>query len=140
MKGVSTVIATILMLMITIGLAGLAASYFFNLAGSQTDVVLGVDSVECDGDEVMLWIRNDGQDSSGPFRVYMDGVVDNGTFTLDDTVDLTANLTTSPNNIGAGQVSQYVVDMDFTIPVGTKNIRITNPRSTARGTVFCPGV
>lgn len=147
MKGVSTVIATILMLMITIGLAGLAASYFFNLADQQTDVVLGLDSADCGRSEIQLWIKNDGQDNSGQIKIYIDGLVDNGTFNYDDMVEVTANMTPQTNDLGPGQMQMFEYRMSTNptdtianISIGTKNIRLVNPRSTARGTVFCSGV
>lgn len=59
MKGVSTVIATILMLIITIALAGMAYMY---IAGVFTSSVQGIEIVDsyCDSGEVAITIRNIG--------------------------------------------------------------------------------
>jgi len=59
MKGVSTVIATILMLIITIALAGMAYMY---IAGVFSGAIQGIEVVDsfCEGGEVTITIRNIG--------------------------------------------------------------------------------
>jgi flagellin-like protein len=63
MKGISAVIATILMLMITIALAGTAYLYITGVFTSRTGVVLSVEqatSCAVSNGNITVWIRNDG--------------------------------------------------------------------------------
>ncbi len=62
MKGVSAVIATILMLLITIALAGMAYMYISGLVGPRTRSLALVDAW-CSSGEVSALIRNDGASS-----------------------------------------------------------------------------
>jgi FlaG/FlaF family flagellin (archaellin) len=69
MKAVSTVVATLLMLIITIGLAGIAYSYISGVLTTQTAVVLElVDSI-CDGTSITTTVRNSGTTTSGAVTV-----------------------------------------------------------------------
>ena len=70
MKGISAVIATLIMLIITIGLAGLAYSYISGVFTSKTSVVLSVDgSSYCNSTHIIAYIRNDGTTTSGAVTV-----------------------------------------------------------------------
>ena len=62
MKGVSAVIATILMLMITIALAGTAYLYITGIFGAKTSVVLSIDGTAstCSPAAINLVVKNDG--------------------------------------------------------------------------------
>ncbi len=73
MKGVSTVIATILMLMITIGLAGVAASYMFGWLSGKTAVVLEIVDAECTSNGYTVWVRNDGEQKATSITVDVEG-------------------------------------------------------------------
>ena len=66
MKGISTVIATILMLMITIALAGTAYLY---ISGAFTQQIQGLELVDsfCIGTSVTLSLRNVGTDTISSF-------------------------------------------------------------------------
>jgi hypothetical protein len=65
MRGVSDVIAMLLMLVITVGLVGLAYSYISGIFSSRTSVILVQESKgECVAgatfSSLIFWIRNDG--------------------------------------------------------------------------------
>jgi flagellin-like protein len=64
MKGISTVVATILMLMITIALAGTAYMYITGVFTSKTGVVLSISSATCSisgsSYSASVLVRNDG--------------------------------------------------------------------------------
>ncbi len=66
MKGISTVIATILMLMITLALAGTAYLY---ISGSFTQQIQGLELVDsfCTGTSVTIVLRNVGTDTISAF-------------------------------------------------------------------------
>ncbi len=63
MKGISTVIATILMLMITIGLAGTAYLYISGVFSQQMQGIEIVDSFCSGGTEARIVFRNGGTES-----------------------------------------------------------------------------
>lgn len=62
MKGVSAVIATILMLLITIALAGTAYLYISGIFTAKTGVVLSIDGTQsiCTASAMTLIVKNDG--------------------------------------------------------------------------------
>ncbi len=68
-KGISTVIATLLMLVITIALAGFAYTYLSGTVQSRTSVVLDFVESTCNGDPIFVTVRNDGQTQSGAITV-----------------------------------------------------------------------
>jgi flagellin-like protein len=59
MKGISAIIATLLMLIITIGLAGLAYSYISGVFTTKTEMISLVDSF-CSNKEAHFVVRNEG--------------------------------------------------------------------------------
>jgi flagellin-like protein len=70
MKGISTIIATILMLMITIALAGTAYMYINGVFSSRTAVVLSIDSSTiCNATNIIAAVKNDGTSISGVITV-----------------------------------------------------------------------
>jgi len=79
MKGISTVIATILMLLITIALAGTAYLYINGIFSSRTSVVLSLDgqSTFCAGTvsgvpgNITVYVKNDGTTVAGTVNVDM---------------------------------------------------------------------
>jgi len=71
MKGISDVIAMLLMLVITIGLVGLAYSYISGVFTARTAVVLSIDPANsfCNSSHVVVAVRNDGTMKSGSVTV-----------------------------------------------------------------------
>ena len=73
MKGISTVVATILMLMITIALAGTAYMYINGAFSSKTGVVLSIASADCSASgntyTATVYVRNDGTLNATGVRV-----------------------------------------------------------------------
>jgi len=122
MKGVSTVIATILMLMITIGLAGVAASYIFGWFAGETAIVLSVEDSECNANEVTVWIRNEGTETSGDVTISFDNI----------------DMTCSVSGLAGGALGSCT-DNTLTYTVGYHTIRASTPGATpARTRVYCP--
>ncbi|MBI2543134.1 MAG: hypothetical protein HYW24_03040 [Candidatus Aenigmarchaeota archaeon] len=64
MKGISTVIATILMLMITIALAGTAYLYISGTFTQQTGVVLELQDATCTSTQIQMQVANRGTSTS----------------------------------------------------------------------------
>lgn len=122
MKGVSTVIATILMLMITIGLAGVAASYIFGWFAGETAVVLSIEDSECTVTGVTVWVRNEGTETSGDVAINFD----------------TTTMSCSVTALAGGQLGNCT-DNTLTYAVGYHTIRASTPgASPARTRVYCP--
>ena len=71
MKGVSAVIATILMLIITIGLAGTAYVYISGMLTGKTEKTISVLDASCNstGDGITLVIANDGTTTIGTTEI-----------------------------------------------------------------------
>ena len=130
MKGVSTVIATILMLMITIGLAGLAASYFFGWFGGSTARAISLDetATSCSGTAISVYVRNIGTE-------------------LMDLDDITVTTTAGSVVCGDGNDDSPLTpggaslrcDNTATGVAGNNNVVISGPANTIRATVFCTG-
>ena len=77
MKGISAIIATILMLVIAISLAGLSFMYFQGIFTQQTGRIIGIDegATFCNTTGIYLYVKNLGtQDfNAGNVRVGMQG-------------------------------------------------------------------
>jgi len=70
MKGISTVVATILMLMITIALAGVAYMYINGVFTTQTAVNLGINAMTfCNTTHITATVENTGTSLSGAVTV-----------------------------------------------------------------------
>jgi flagellin-like protein len=63
MKGVSAIIATILLLMITIGLAGTAYVYISGMMTGKMAKAISVLDANCKGGNMTIVISNDGQEA-----------------------------------------------------------------------------
>ncbi|MEM0333231.1 MAG: CARDB domain-containing protein [Candidatus Aenigmatarchaeota archaeon] len=128
MKAISDVIAMLLMLVVTIGLVGLAYSYISGIFTARTAVVLSIDSsfTTCTSSTITVGVRNDGTQAS-------------------DTVTVTA---TKPdgtqsgncqlNSIPPGSTVSCQINRGSTL-VGSGYYRIaaTTSGSSATGIVYC---
>lgn len=138
MKGVSTIIATLLMLIITIALAGLAYSYISGLFASRTGKVIDIDTgaTFCSGTTITVYVKNEG------------------------TIDFNAN---AVNIQKQGQTAKTCTSASATVIAGGSTVACTNtlaatdgvtagnniivvggassagPTNTVRANVFCPG-
>jgi len=118
MKGVSAVIATILMLMITIALAGMAYMYISGVFTARTAVVLAITDSECTTSDITVWVRNDGTVASGTITVDVDGY----SCTINSlTAGTESSCTTTGRPSGAGYYT----------------VRVSTTGASARGTVYC---
>ncbi len=134
MKGVSTVIATLLMLIITIALAGLAYSYISGLFSSKTGKIVSIDSdaTFCTGTTITAYISNDGtvDFTSNNVNVQKQGQV-------------AAACTVAANNVVAGGAAVACTGYGTGVTQGNNIIVISGansngPTNTVRSNVFCP--
>ena len=126
MKGVSDVIAVLLMLIITIALAGLAYSYITGVFSSRTSVVLTIDSQAstCSGNTLTVYVRNDG--------------TNNATVTLKYATTPGASPTStcgSSKTIAPGTEDYFTCTKSG--GAGYYQVIALAPGSTARGQIYC---
>lgn len=133
MKGVSTVIATILMLMIAIGLGAVTAGYVFNWFGTQTATAIELDNVatRCSGTSITVYVKNIGTDTLTADRVTISGTRANGA-AIQSTNCGAATTTLTP---GGGAVACNSV----TGSAGTNTIIVSGPTNTQKMSVPCAG-
>jgi flagellin-like protein len=119
MKGISTVVATLLMLIITIALAGLAYSYISGVFTARTAVILTVSDTVCNSTHITTWVRND------------------GTTTCDTVSVNAAGDACSISNLASGAVSSCSASRSASTGAGYKTIRVSGCGSTGSGSVYC---
>jgi FlaG/FlaF family flagellin (archaellin) len=129
MKGITTVVATLLMLIITIALAGLAYTYISGVMTARTAIVLGIDRTDCDPatNNITVTIRNDGTAPIDLSAITISGTMANGT-----AIDLK---TCGTGTLDAGSTETCTTPV--TGSDGTNTIRVSGGGSSATGTAYC---
>ena len=131
-KGISTVIAALLMLVITIALAGFAYTYITGILNQRTAVVLDFGDLNCVGEFIQISAINEGTVGSGTVTVAAtahDGLTSAGTCSITNISP--GNVTTCSGSgidrpAGAGGAS------------GSYRIRVTaGGASPLIGNVYC---
>jgi len=125
MKGISTVVATILMLMITIALAGTAYMYINGVFTSKTGIVLSIASADCSMSggtyTALVLVRND------------------GTLTASSVTVTATNFNETITSINSGAGFTFPIRNITTVTAGY--IKVTASAtgvSSATGNMFCP--
>ncbi len=123
MKGISTVIATILMLLITVGMAGLAYMYISGMFTSRTAQTISLSSADCAGGDINILVKNDGTENidTTAIDIYVDGGNAYDCKGAGNTT--TAGGTTFCDSIAASQ--------------GTHTVQIVGPSNSISGPVYC---
>ena len=134
-KGVSAVIATILMLMITIAMAGLAYGFISGAFTQKTGVVIEIDETgtNCVGTTITVWVRNTGTMAADCSDVTIGGTNSQGT-TMTGGVCGPAT-----DNLYAGAGADDCATTTLTGTPGTNAITASGPSNTVSGTVYCSG-
>ena len=129
-KGISTVIAALLMLIITIALAGFAYTYISGILTARTSVVLDIVEQSCIGEFIQVTIRNDGTAQSGTVTVTA----------TDPDGGATGSCTTATINPGTQQsCAGSGLNRPPTSEAGTYRIRVSaSGASPVTGIAFCP--
>jgi flagellin-like protein len=130
MKGISAVIATILMLMITIALAGTAYLYITGVFTSRTGVVLSIDgqssTCKSNAGDITVYVKNDGTSVAG--SVAIDLTYPNAsTFTCTNTI----------SSINAGGSGSTTCSRDPSATSGLYGLRVYGGGSSATGSIYC---
>jgi flagellin-like protein len=125
MKGISSIIATILVLVITVGIAGVAWGFMSGFFTSRTAVQILITDAECSASGgITAWVTNDGsQDATGV------------------TVDLVGTANSCAPNGGtiASAATESCVIPGGSPGAGYHQIRASGSGSSSRGSVYCPG-
>lgn len=136
-KGISTVIATLLMLVITIALAGFAYTYISGTLTARTGVVINLLDATCGSggaaaDSIQVTVLNDGTTASGALTVT--ATAPDGTTTTGTCTTVSINPGTQGSCPGSG-IDRALLAANT---AGSYRIRITSPSGTpVTGTVFC---
>jgi flagellin-like protein len=132
MKGVSAVIATILMLMITIALATLAYTYISGTFTGATGIVIELDAqaTTCSGTTITVYVRNSGTIATDTSKVTL-----SGTNSAGDTI---AGGTCGNDDLNAG-AGAVACDLTLTGTQGNNRVVVSGPQNTVSGTVYCSG-
>lgn len=128
MKGISAIIATLLLLVITMGLAVTAYFYINNLVTSRTNKVLNVMSGYCANGGIVLVLANEGTDSitANDIRIVLtnsSGTWTQFSFTFNPPLPLAPRATT---------VATYGSGL-----TGTQTLTVVTPSGTSKETVIC---
>ena len=129
-KGISTVVATLLMLIITIALAGLAYSYISGIFTARTAVVLSIAGADCNPttNAIIVTLRNDGTSPINLSAITFSVTMANGTTITPIQCNATGvlsggNIIVCPNTLPGSD--------------GVNTIRVSGGGSTATGTAYC---
>jgi flagellin-like protein len=133
MKGVSAVIATILMLMITIAMAGVAYMYISGIFTSKTGTVVDIDetATSCSGTTITVFVRNTGTIAFSKALITLSGTNSAG-------VAMTGGACTAGTlNAGAGSLTCGTTLTGAS--TGNNRIVVSGPSNTVTGSVYCSG-
>jgi len=123
MKGISAVIATILMLMITVAMVGVAYMYISGMFTTRTAQAISIASSDCAGGDINILIRNDGTEI-----VTLDAI----TISLDGAAG--AACVAAGGNLAAGSMASCTA---IEAAAGSHTIRIVGPANAITGTIQC---
>ncbi len=126
MKGISAVVATLLMLIITIGLAGLAYSYISGVFTARTAVILSVDAASyCNQTNIVAYVRNDGTSPSQQVSV----IAFNSTGVQIGSCSI--------SSINSGDLGSCAIARQSGSPPDTIRVVASTRGASTQGTVYC---
>jgi len=125
MKGVSDIIATILMLIITIGLAGTAYVYISGVMTGRTAKTISLLDASCSGGDITVVLSNDGTTdiTTTDLHIWVDGVDASGD--CDEEQAVVAHTTA-------------VIICSAAYGTGGHEVLVTSPTNSGRITAYCP--
>jgi FlaG/FlaF family flagellin (archaellin) len=130
MKGISDVIAMLLMLVLSIGLVGLAYSYITGVFSSRTAVVLSIDSANsyCNSTHLIVAVRNDGTNPTGTVTVV-----------AYNTTGASSSCISPIQSISPGTFNTCPIQRGATTISGSGYYRViaSTSGSTAQGMIYC---
>ena len=137
-KGISAIIATILMLLIAVALAGSAYMYASGMLTGKTAKTISISDLSCTNNKITIVVSNDGTINitntadSGDIKFFVDNT--------DDTVDFDENGIEGDINftIAPHETRVFVSDNGGSnYDAGTHTVLVTSPSNSVRQTVYC---
>jgi flagellin-like protein len=125
MKGISDIIAMLLMLVITIAIAGLAYGFITGIFTSRTAVILTFTSTQCSGSTIYAYVRNDGTTAAS-------SVVVN---TANNPGEAASKQCDGPASISPGTEANYTCTKAG--GAGYYALRVSATGTSATGSVYC---
>lgn len=132
MKGVSAIIATIILLLITIALAGTAYIYLSGMITGRTAKTISILDASCSGSTITIVLSNDGTvnidasynpaggDATSDIQVFINNVRDNN-------FSFGSSLKPHETNVST----------DFTGNSGANTVLVVSPSNSIRQVVYC---
>jgi len=110
-KGVSAIIATILLVMIAIALVGTSYIYFSGLVGGRTKKTISLTEAYCNGSHVTLSVSNDGTValSDDEIQILVDNEDRSDTYTFSGIEPHDTEVVTGTRDEGEGEHTVLVV-------------------------------
>ena len=125
MKGISDIIAMLLMLVITIAIAGLAYAFITGVFTSKTAVILTFTSTQCSGNTIYAYVRNDGAGTASNVVVY----------NANNPGEAATQACNGPNSISSGTEASYTCTKAG--GAGYYALRVSATGASATGSVYC---
>lgn len=132
MKGISAIIATILMLLITVALAGTAYLFITGTLNGYTSVVLSLNgqlsNCQSNGGPLTVYVKNGGQNVAGTIQIsitYPNGTAYTNVCSIAGIPAGGSNSTSCPRGLGGNSGS------------GSYLVTVTGGDSSANGPIFC---
>ena len=127
-KGISAIIATILLLMITIALAGTAYVYMSGMLTGRTSKIISLLDASCTNANITVVISNDGTADitlADDIKVFVDNIQDTA-------------IEFSPSTTLPAHGSTTIIGIDQGVSSGNSyTVLVVSPSSVVRSTVFC---
>jgi flagellin-like protein len=128
MKGISDIVAMLLMLVITIAIAGLAYAFITGVFTARTAVALSLDpqSTSCNSTHFIFYVRNDGSSASG--TVTITATAPDGSNALSGACTINSVPAMSTSNVTCARAAGK--------PTGGYRITITAPGASPYSTTY----
>jgi FlaG/FlaF family flagellin (archaellin) len=134
MKGISTIIATIIMVVITIGLIGVAYLYMSGIITGATSQNIAMLDAYCEptNNNITVLVKNDGTVGITTMRWYVDGIEKN--YYVPTTCNSTSISLAAGNSVSC---TIYGIATQANIADGFRELRVIGPSNAVGGTVEC---
>lgn len=134
MKGISAIIATILLLLITIAMAGTAYMYISGMLTGKTEKIVSILSATCsqNGETLTIVISNDGASDAINAGTDLNWIVDEG-----GDIDPDAGFICTPDTINPHESAICTKKKDTDKYSGTITVTVVSPGISLSETIYC---
>ncbi len=129
-KGISAIIATILMLLIAVALAGSAYMYASGMLTGKTAKTISISDLSCTSNDITIVLSNDGtlDITNADLKILVDNADKTSAF---PELGGTTTYTIEPHK------TIILLDNTTTYSSGTRTVLVTSPSNSVRQTVYC---